>query len=38
LNDKAEVGYYLGKRVVYVQKTKSGFTVHILLYRPYGEE
>ena len=27
LNDRAEVNYYLGKRVVYVFKSKSGFNV-----------
>ena len=29
LNDRKEVPYYLGKRVVYVYKTTKGFKVNI---------
>jgi large subunit ribosomal protein L35Ae len=29
LNDRKEVPYYLGKRVVYVYKTTKGFRVNI---------
>jgi len=27
VNERAEVPFYLGKRVVYIQKTKRGFKV-----------
>jgi ribosomal protein L35AE/L33A len=30
LNDRKEVPYYLGKRIVYVYRTKRGFRVNIL--------
>jgi len=32
LNDRKEVSYYLGKRVVYVSKHKKGFTVNFFIY------
>jgi hypothetical protein len=38
LNEKTEVGYYLGKRVVYVYRTKAGYSVYIYNIRPFGEE
>jgi large subunit ribosomal protein L35Ae len=31
LNDRKEVSYYLGKRVVYVYKTSKGFGVNTLV-------
>ena len=30
VNDRADVAFYLGKRVVYVQKTAKGYTVSLL--------
>ena len=40
LNDRKEVPYYLGKRVVYVYKTTKGFRVFIYFNKlsPCGEE
>jgi len=40
LNDRKEVSYYQGKRIVYIHKTKKGYRVRIkfLIFRPFGVE
>ena len=42
LNDRREVAWYLGKRVVYVYRTKRGYRVLLILIfiinRLFGEE